>query len=253
VETGDREEPQRAGQPRHHDRGEQQRSGRRERPPREPPGVHEEHLGGEQLSATRSVSHRQAATAIETRSPEAVDNNSALIARHLEAAGDSADALSVVPAVGGVAHASRHQGSSRLLGAGQGGRRRNAGRRGRGHRKRIEPRARWALTEWLVGSSGGGERFVDELRLLTAATGDVLPLALAMSGRVTPNPMKILNSRLPRPPRSRHIETRRASGESPSSIYTTSRDATLRRERRTHRMASGDKATVGGRPSAPGR
>ena len=119
--------------------------------------------------------------------------------------------------------------------------------------KRIEPRARLALTEWLVGSSRGGEQFVDELRLLTAATGDVLPLALAMSGRVTPNPMKILNSRLPRPPRSRHIETRRASGESPSSIYTTSRDATLRRERRTHRMASGDKATVGGRPSAPGR
>ena len=47
METGDREEPPGAGQPHHHDRGKQQCSGRRERPPREPPGVDEEHLGGE--------------------------------------------------------------------------------------------------------------------------------------------------------------------------------------------------------------
>ena len=138
-----------------------------------------------QLSATRSESHRQAARAIETRSPEAVDNNSALIARHLEAAGDSADAYPwYMRSAEWLMHrdinaARECWGRARMiadalpaddLGVTE---------------KRTAPRAQLALTEWMVGGSADSEQFVDELRLLTAATGDVLPLALAMSGRVT--------------------------------------------------------------------
>ncbi len=37
--------------------------------------------------------------------------------------------------------------------------------------KRIAPRARLALTEWIVGGSADSEQFVDELRLLTAQSG----------------------------------------------------------------------------------
>ncbi|OBI71376.1 adenylate/guanylate cyclase domain-containing protein [Mycobacterium sp. E740] len=45
-----------------------------------------------QLSSTRSRAHRRLATAIETHDPSATDENAALIAAHLEAAGDLPDA-----------------------------------------------------------------------------------------------------------------------------------------------------------------
>ena len=45
-----------------------------------------------QLSATRAQAHRRLAAAIEARDPAAVDENAALIATHLEAAGELADA-----------------------------------------------------------------------------------------------------------------------------------------------------------------
>jgi adenylate cyclase len=138
-----------------------------------------------QLSATRSASHRRVAVAIETRSPEAVDNNSALIARHLDAAGDSADAYPWY--LRSAAWLIHHD----IKGA------RDCWERARAiadampdhdagvTEKRIEPRARLGLTEWMVGGSDDGERFVDELRSMTAATQDVLPLALALAGRIT--------------------------------------------------------------------
>ena len=138
-----------------------------------------------QLSATRSESHRQAARAIETRNPEAVDNNSALIARHLEAAGESADAYPW------------YMRSAEWLMQRDINAARECWERARLiadalpaddlgiTEKRIAPRAQLALTEWIVGGSADSERFVDELRLLTAQSGDMSALALAMSGWVT--------------------------------------------------------------------
>jgi adenylate cyclase len=138
-----------------------------------------------QLSATRSATHRLTARAIEIRSPNAANNNSALIAQHLEAAGDSTDAYHwYLRSAEWLMHRDikgardcweRARAIADALPAGTAGT----------TEKRIEPRARLALTEWIVGGSGDGERFVDELRSLTATTHDVLPLALAMSGRVT--------------------------------------------------------------------
>lgn len=137
-----------------------------------------------QLSATRSASHRQAAMAIETRSADAVDHNAALIARHLDAAGDPADAYPwYLRSAEWLAHRD-------IKGA------RDCWLRAMSIadampdddgviEKRTEPRARLALTEWMVGGSDGSEQLVGELRSMTVETQDVLPLALALSGRIT--------------------------------------------------------------------
>ena len=51
--------------------------------------------------------------------------------------------------------------------------------------KRIAPRAALTFTEWLVGGAADGERCFDELREMAMQSGDLLPLAVGMSGRVT--------------------------------------------------------------------
>ena len=138
-----------------------------------------------QLSTTRADSHRRVADAIEARNPDAVERNSALIAHHLEAAGDAEDAY---PWYMRSAEWLMHRDINAA---------RDCWQRARViaddmsaedtgvNEKRVAPRAQLALTEWMVGGSADSEQFVDELRLLTAQSDDKLPLALAMSGRAT--------------------------------------------------------------------
>ena len=138
-----------------------------------------------QLLATRADSHRRLAAAIQTRDPAAVEQNSALIAQHLEAAGDlkeshrwymlSADWLAQRDIRGARDCWGRAQVVADTMPAG------NAGVTD----MRIAPRAQLALTEWIVGGRAESQRIVDELRLLTAQSGDLLPLALALAGRLT--------------------------------------------------------------------
>ena len=138
-----------------------------------------------QLSMTRADSHRRVADAIEARNPDAVEGNSALIAHHLEAAGDAADAY---PWYMRSAEWLMHRDISAARDCWQRARviaddmsAEDAGLT----EKRIAPRAQLALTEWMVGGSADSEQFVDDLRLLTAQSDDKLALALAMSGRAT--------------------------------------------------------------------
>ena len=137
-----------------------------------------------QLSATRASCHRRVAQAVAARNPCGGDKNSALIAQHLEAAGDPADAYPWHMRAAGWL-------MDRDINAA-----RDCWERARAIAdalppdeeatdKRIAPRAQLALTEWMVGGAVASQQYVDELRELTTQSGDPLPLALAMSGRLT--------------------------------------------------------------------
>jgi adenylate cyclase len=137
-----------------------------------------------QLSTTRASCHRQVAQAVAAGNPGGVDKNSALIAQHLEAAGDPADAYPWHMRAAGWL-------MNRDINAA-----RDCWERARAIAdalppdeeatdKRIAPRAQLAFTEWMVGGAVASQQYVDELRELTTQSGDPLPLALALSGRLT--------------------------------------------------------------------
>ena len=138
-----------------------------------------------QLTTTRADGHRRLAAAIEARNRSAADENSALIANHLEAAGElSASYTWYMRSADWLTH--------RDINAA-----RDSWERARAIAdklpvdeedtlaKRIAPRAALTFTEWLVGGAADGERCFDELREMTTQSGDLLPLAVGMSGRVT--------------------------------------------------------------------
>jgi adenylate cyclase len=137
-----------------------------------------------QLSATRADGHTRLAAAIEARNPAAVEENSALIAQHLEAAGElgaayawymrSADWLRLRDVMGARDSWERARAIADRLPADQ------EGVTG----KRIAPRALLTFTGWQVGSAAGSDRWFDELRELATQSGDLLSLAMGMSGRV---------------------------------------------------------------------
>ena len=137
-----------------------------------------------QLAATRSDSHRRFAHALESMAPDRADENAALIATHLEAAGDCA-------AYGWHMRAANWLQSKDVLAA------RSSWKRGLDaadclpadepfvNEMRTAPRVMLALTNWQVdGFDPHADRYFAELVDLTAQTGDTLSAAAGIAGQV---------------------------------------------------------------------
>ena len=153
-----------------------------------------------QLKSDRAESHRRLAVAIETREPQSADQNAALIADHLQAAGDLHDAYgwnmraATWATNRDVAAArfrwERAQMLADALPAGEPDR----------PAMRIAPRTMLCAIAWRVHEQVAGARF-EEMRELCEAAGDKASLAIATTG---------LGARLPLPgpdclrPRSWH-------------------------------------------------
>jgi class 3 adenylate cyclase len=136
-----------------------------------------------QLKSDRAELHRRVAAAIESRDPAAAEENAALIAEHLEAAGDLHAAYGWHLRAGAWA-------TSRNMAAA-----RTSWERARTIADtlptddpnqvamRIAPRTMLCGTAYRIHPNDVGARF-DELRQLCAVTGDKAPLAVAMAGLV---------------------------------------------------------------------
>jgi hypothetical protein len=136
-----------------------------------------------QLKSDRAELHRRVAAAIESRDPAAVEENAALIAEHLEAAGD------LHAAYGWHLRAGAWATSRNMTAA------RTSWERARTIADelptddpnqvamRIAPRTMLCGTAYRVHPNDAGARF-DELRQLCAVSGDKAPLAAAMAGLV---------------------------------------------------------------------
>jgi class 3 adenylate cyclase len=137
-----------------------------------------------QLKSDRAELHRRVSAAIESRDPTAAEENAALIAEHLEAAGDlhAAYAWHMRAATWStnrdIAAAQlswgRAQNIADVLPADDPNR----------AAMRIAPRAMLCANAWRVHMSVAGARF-EELRQLCTAAGDKASLAIAMAGLVT--------------------------------------------------------------------
>jgi class 3 adenylate cyclase len=136
-----------------------------------------------QLKSDRAELHRRVAAAIESRDPAAAEENAALIAEHLEAAGDLHGAYRWHLRAGAWA-------TSRNMAAA-----RTSWERARTIADtlptddpnqvamRIAPRTMLCGTAYRVHPNDAGARF-DELQQLCAVIGDKAPLAVAMAGLV---------------------------------------------------------------------
>jgi adenylate cyclase len=137
-----------------------------------------------QLSATRAQAHRRLAAAIEARDPAAADENAALIATHLQAAGDLADAYRWhMRAAGWLRPRDMRAARAQWLSA-----RCLADRLPDDHEDvigmRIAPRTMLISTESFVGSDADADEQYRELRDLTLQAGDLRSLAIAAAGRI---------------------------------------------------------------------
>ena len=137
-----------------------------------------------QLKSDRAQLHRQVATRIETRDPASADENAALIAEHLEAAGDLHAAFAWHLRAGTWL-------SNRDIAAAQSSWRRArqvADRLPDGDpdrmSMRIAPRALLCATAFRMGG-GGADTGFDELRELCIACGDMRSLAFGFNGLLT--------------------------------------------------------------------
>ena len=136
-----------------------------------------------QLRSDRTEMHRRVAATLEQREAESVDENAALIAEHLEGAGDLHAAYNWQMRAAGWAR-SRDITAARL-----------SWERARriadawpaedpnGAAMRIAPRTMLCATAYRVRTHGASARF-DELRQLCSAAGDKPSLAIAMAGLV---------------------------------------------------------------------
>ncbi len=136
-----------------------------------------------QLKSDRAQLHRRLAAAIEAHDPQSVDENAALIAEHLEAAGDGHAAY-------GWQMRAATWATNRDIAAA-----RQSWERARNiadalpadspdrAAMRIAPRTMLCGIAWRVHVNVAGERF-DELRELCTAAGDKASLAIAMAGLV---------------------------------------------------------------------
>ena len=136
-----------------------------------------------QLKADRAALHRRLAAAIEQRDPSSADENAALIAEHLEAAGD-------LPAAYGWHLRAGTWSTNRDIAAARTSWRRACQVADRLpedalHRMsmRIAPRTLLTASAWRLGGSGADTGF-DELRELCTAAGDKRSLAIGMAGLV---------------------------------------------------------------------
>jgi adenylate cyclase len=137
-----------------------------------------------QLSASRAQAHRRLAAAIEMRDPNAADENAALIAAHLEAAGELAEAyhwhlraaewlgLRDVPAA-----RARWESARRI-----------ADRLPDDHEDviamRIAPRTMLMSKTFFIGDDVDTDDRYREFRDLTMQTGDLTSLAIGTAGRI---------------------------------------------------------------------
>ena len=136
-----------------------------------------------QLKSDRAELHRRVAAAIESRDPTAAEENAALIAEHLEAAGD------LYAAYGWHMRAATWATNRDIAAARQSWQRAQriadalpADDPGRAA-MRIAPRTMLCATAIRVHAQVAGARF-DELRELCTAAGDKASLAIAMAGLV---------------------------------------------------------------------
>jgi class 3 adenylate cyclase len=134
-----------------------------------------------QLKYDRAELHRRVAAAIESRDPAVTDENAALIAEHLEAAGDLQAAYgwhmrAATWATNRDIAAARlsWERATQIADALPGGEPNRAA-------MRIAPRTMLCGIAWRAHVNVVGDRF-DELRELCAAAGDKASLAIAMSG-----------------------------------------------------------------------
>ncbi len=137
-----------------------------------------------QLKADRAQLHRQLAAVIEGRDPAAVEEHAALVAQHLEAAGDLREAFEWHMRAGTWAQyrdirAARvswlraREIADRLPGDGEGV-----------TAMRIAPRAALAMSTFKV-SGGVEDTQFDELRELCSSVGDGVALGIGMAGVTT--------------------------------------------------------------------
>ena len=136
------------------------------------------------MSATRAQAHSRLAAAIEARDPGAADENAALIATHLEAAGELAAAylwhmraaewlrLRDLPAARAQWESARHI----------------ADRLPDDHEDviamRLAPRTMLISTTFFVGDDIDTDERYREFRDLTMQTGDLRSFAIATAGRI---------------------------------------------------------------------
>jgi adenylate cyclase len=136
-----------------------------------------------QLKSDRAELHRRLAVAIQQRDPASVDENAALIAEHLEAAGDLQAAFDWHMRAGAWS-TSRDIAAARLSWERA---RRVADAMPGDHpgrlSMRIAPRTLLSGSAWRVGGSGADTGF-DELRDVCTAAGDQRSLAIGMTGLV---------------------------------------------------------------------
>ena len=136
-----------------------------------------------QLKSDRAELHRRAAAAIESRDRAAADENAALIAGHLEAAGDLHAAYgwhmraATWATYRDIAAARQSWERARVIADALPAEDPNR------IAMRIAPRTMLCGIAWRVQVNVAGERF-DELRELCAAAGDKASLAIAMAGLV---------------------------------------------------------------------
>ena len=137
-----------------------------------------------QLSANRAQTHRRLATAIEARGPGAADENAALIATHLEAAGELAQAYHWHMRAAGwlrprdLAAARTEWESARRIAD------RLHDDQGEVIAMRIAPRTMLISTALYVGDDIDADERYREFRDLTMQTGDLRSLAIATAGRI---------------------------------------------------------------------
>jgi class 3 adenylate cyclase len=136
-----------------------------------------------QLKSDRAELHRRVATAIEARDPAAAEENAALIAEHLEAAGDLYAAYSwhmrAAPWATNRDIAAARMSWERAQTIADALPTEDANRTS----MRIAPRTMLCATAWRVHTNVAATRF-DELRELCAAAGDKASLAIGMAGLV---------------------------------------------------------------------
>ncbi|MCV7239288.1 ATP-binding protein [Mycolicibacterium celeriflavum] len=137
-----------------------------------------------QLSGTRSRAHRRLATAIEARDPSATEENAALIATHLEAAGELSDAYRWHMRA---AEWLRPR-DVRAARAEWDSARRVADQLPDDHldviAMRVAPRTMLMSTLLYVGDASDTDELFEEFRELAIAAGDHKSLALGTAGRI---------------------------------------------------------------------
>ena len=151
-----------------------------------------------QLKSDRAELHRRLAAAIEARDPQSVDDNAALIAEHLEAAGDLHAAYgwhmrAATWATNRDIAAARlsWECAEKIADA-------LPAEDPDGAAMRIAPRTMLCGNAWRIRVNVVGDRF-EELRQLCTAVGDEASLAIAMAGLVTVWPWPVTTTPWPTP------------------------------------------------------